>query len=116
MPSQLENLSSDNNKRTGSQLVMGTIAENLTGRRTDAGISQAELAHASRVSQQLISQIERGVNLSTKHLPALARALRCSVSDLDESFFGAESGVDTPILLDTPAPPRPAAARPYGDF
>jgi phage repressor protein C with HTH and peptisase S24 domain len=71
---------------------MGSIAENLTATRKAAGMSQVDLATASGVSQQLISQIERGSNLSTKHLPALARALGCAVSDLDEAYRFA--GVD----------------------
>ena len=38
------------------------------------------------MSQQLISQLERGEWRSTKNLPALAEALGCSVFDLDERY------------------------------
>lgn len=48
--------------------------------------SQAQLASASGVSQQLISQIERDINESTKELPALANALGVKPSDLDPAF------------------------------
>ncbi len=64
------------------------IAKNLTRLRTGAGLSQAGLARLSGVSQQLISQIERGENLSTKHLPRLANALGVSVGEIDPSFRG----------------------------
>jgi len=62
------------------------IAQNLKRLRTDAGMSQAALAKAAGVSQQLISQIERDVNQSTTELPALARALGISVQDIDPSL------------------------------
>lgn len=62
------------------------ISDRLTSLRREAGLSQGQLAEKSGVSQQLISQIERGLNLSTKHLPALAKALGCGVSDLDPSY------------------------------
>ena len=100
MNRQLENLCGFINKPTGIKVAMGTIAENVTCRRKDAGLSQTELADVSGVSQQLISQIERGVNLSTKYLPALARALRCSVSDLDEDFFGLETDPNLPARVE----------------
>lgn len=38
------------------------------------------------VSQQLISQLERGENASTKELPDLARALKKSVYEIDPKF------------------------------
>lgn len=63
-----------------------SIAQNLIRLRKAAGYSQVELAERSKVSQQLISQIERGENTSTKYLPALVAALGCRVGDLDESY------------------------------
>jgi transcriptional regulator with XRE-family HTH domain len=63
------------------------IAQNLIRLRKVTGYSQVELAERSKVSQQLISQIERGENTSTKYLPALAGALGCRVGDLDESYI-----------------------------
>jgi len=63
-----------------------SIAENLIRLRKAAGLSQTQLAEKSHTSQQLISQIEGGINNTTKHLPALAKALDCKVSDIDESY------------------------------
>lgn len=65
-----------------------TIGTNLKRLRREAGLSQAKLASLSRVSQQLISQLENDTNSSTKELPALAKALGVSVGDIDESFAG----------------------------
>jgi transcriptional regulator with XRE-family HTH domain len=62
------------------------IAENLKAQRGQKKISQEKLAKLSGVSQQLISQIENGKNTSTKSLPDLAKALECSVSDLDPAY------------------------------
>lgn len=60
-----------------------TIGGRLTVRRTRAGMSQADLARVSGVTQSHISQIERGIrtpNLST--LAGLAKGLRCRIGDL----------------------------------
>lgn len=65
-----------------------SIAKNLTRIRSGAGLSQAALAKLSGVSQQLISQIERGENSSTKHLPKLANALGVGVAELDPNYSG----------------------------
>ena len=65
---------------------MSSIARQVIALRKAAGMSQADLAAASGVSRQLISQIERGENLSTTRLPALASALDCLVVDLDNRF------------------------------
>lgn len=62
------------------------IASNLKRLRRESGLTQTQLAEQSGVSQQLISQIERGVNLSTKELPALARALGVPVHEIDQSY------------------------------
>lgn len=62
------------------------IALKLLEFRNAAGLSQAQLARKSGVSQQLISQIERGENLSTKHLHKLARALDRNLTDFDPSL------------------------------
>jgi len=72
-------------KRTGNVQPMG-IADNLKRLRNAAGMSQHKLAEKSGVSQQLISQIERGENTSTKYLPALASAIGCQISDIDPSY------------------------------
>lgn len=63
------------------------IAENLKRLRTEARLSQPQLANRSGVSQQLISQIESGKNATTKHLPKLARALQVSVYEIDPTFM-----------------------------
>lgn len=65
-----------------------SIAKNLTRIRSAAGLSQGALAKLSGVSQQLISQIERGENSSTKHLPKLANALGVGIADLDPTYSG----------------------------
>lgn len=49
-------------------------------------MSQAALAEAAGVKQQLISQIENGKNVTTKKLPDIARALNCEVYDLDPNY------------------------------
>ncbi len=59
------------------------ISLKLKAFRTEASLSQHELARASGVSQQLISQIENGKNASTKHLHKLARALGKKLTDFD---------------------------------
>lgn len=65
-----------------------TIASNLKRLRKAAGLSQTGLADLSGVSQQLISQIESGANVTTKYLPALATALQCKVTEIDENYVG----------------------------
>ena len=62
------------------------IAQNLRRLRKAAKLSQEALAKKAGGSQQLISQIEREVNSSTKELPDLARALGVAVDAIDESF------------------------------
>jgi transcriptional regulator with XRE-family HTH domain len=62
------------------------IPENIKALREAAGLSQTQLAKLARVSQQLISQLERGENTTTKYLPQIARALGKTVADLDPSF------------------------------
>lgn len=62
------------------------IGANIKRLRESKGWKQPDLARASGVSQQLVSQIERGINRSTKHLPALARALGVTVPEIDPSY------------------------------
>lgn len=62
------------------------IGENLRKLRQERRLSQKTLAELSGVSQQLISQIERGENRTTKELPDLARALGVGVQEIDESY------------------------------
>lgn len=87
---------------------MPELSENLKRIRESKGLSQAKLARTSGVSQQLISQIERGVNTTTKELPKLASALQVSVSDLDEHFEPVTANAEEEDILARyrQAPPR----------
>lgn len=77
-------------------------------------MSQPALAKASGVSQQLISQLERGENVKTTRLPDLARALSVALDDLDESYSGlADIDAGTVPLVDYVG--AGAAAHYYGD-
>jgi len=61
----------------------------LRERRRQAKITQAELAQALQYdSSQLISNIERGVSLlPSRRLPDFARALGCSLLELEVRYF-----------------------------
>lgn len=63
-----------------------SVAEKIAAYRKEKGLSQKELAEESGVSQQLISQIERGVNRTTKYIPALARAHGRTLQEIDPSL------------------------------
>lgn len=65
---------------------MNDISSKIRTLRAEALLSQGGLAAKAGVSQQLVSQLERGENTSTKHLPKLARALGVDVGDLDPAF------------------------------
>lgn len=62
------------------------IAQNLRRLRKEAKLSQEALAKKAGVSQQLISQIERGENSTTKEIADLSRALGVAVDAIDENF------------------------------
>lgn len=87
---------------------MPELSENLKRIRESQGLSQAKLAQNSGVSQQLISQIERGINTTTKELPKLAASLSVTVADLDESFELVTKNADEEDILARyrKAPPR----------
>lgn len=70
--------------------LMG-IPENLKRLRKREKLSQAALAKKAGVAQQLISQLERGENLTTKKLPEIARALNATLLELDPSLQDAIS-------------------------
>ncbi len=81
------------------------LMDNLKRIRKAAGISQATLAATANVSQQLISRLESGKDMTTKKLPEIARALKVSAYDLDENY-AAEGGTDeelVQLLLQAPA-------------
>lgn len=71
-----------------------SLSENVKKRRAEKRMSQAVLAERAGLSQQLISQIERGVNrsMTADNLAALAKALECPVTDLSPSLEGMFSG------------------------
>jgi transcriptional regulator with XRE-family HTH domain len=71
-----------------------TVAANLKRLRLDRQLSQGRLAELANVSQQLVSQIERGENVSTKYLPQIAVALNCKVDELDPSYRVTEPAQD----------------------
>ncbi len=57
--------------------------------RKQAGVTQADLAHALGYdSSQLISNIERGVSLlPSKRLPEFAKTLGCSLLEMEIRYF-----------------------------
>lgn len=71
------------------------IAENLKTLRKSKKLSQVQLAELAGVSQQLISQIERGVNQTTKELPVLAQALGVGVYEIDPAYTPDAEGIPT---------------------
>jgi transcriptional regulator with XRE-family HTH domain len=76
---------------------MGTVGENLRHWRSKRGMSQDGLERASGVTQGQISAIENGQEgAGKKTLGRLATALRCSISQLDESL----ASVTAPISID----------------
>ncbi|WP_337267424.1 XRE family transcriptional regulator [Oryzifoliimicrobium ureilyticus] len=77
---------------------MSTIAENLRRIRKISGLSQALLASKAGVSQQLISQLERGENNKTTELPAIAAALGVAVHEIDEDFTPGTTGMPTKVI------------------
>ena len=78
------------------------IAENLKRLRAREKRSQPALARMAGVSQQLISQLERGENTTPQRLPEIARALNATVYELDENFLGDATGpgaaIPVPVL------------------
>lgn len=74
-------------KGAGRIAAIMTIAANIRKLRKKAKLSQAELGRRAGVAQQLISQIENGVNQDTKKLPEIAIALGCRVEEIDPDFY-----------------------------
>lgn len=81
------------------------VPENIKALRRNAGLSQPALAEKAGVSQQLISQLENGRNLSTKYLPQIARALGVSVAAIDPAYIAPPDALGPAVSLkDTGAP------------
>ena len=57
---------------------METLASRARARRTELGLTQAEVARASGLKQSDVSKIENGNIQKTTEMIGLARALRCS--------------------------------------
>lgn len=74
------------------------LKDNLKRIREARKISQSGLARAANVSQQLISRLESGLDLTTKKLPEIARALNVSAYEIDENF----SPEDTSSIVTAP--------------
>lgn len=63
-----------------------SIPENIKRLRKAKRLSQPQLAKAAGVSQQLISQLENGINLTTKFLPDIAKALGATMGEIDKAY------------------------------
>lgn len=72
-----------------------TVGKNLKQIRKDKGISQVSLAKMANVSQQLISQLESGTNVTTNRLPQIAHVLGVEVWEIDPKF---KPGASSPHL------------------
>jgi transcriptional regulator with XRE-family HTH domain len=68
------------------------LKDNLKRLREERGLSQTGLAKLAVVSQQLISRLESGLDLTTKKLPEIARALSVTPSEIDENFAIEDRG------------------------
>lgn len=79
-----------------------SFAERVKARRNELGFSQAALARAAGLSPPTINEIESGKNMTSRHLPALARALRCNPLYLTDGKLPKESdsGTIIPAMLD----------------
>lgn len=70
------------------------LSENVKRFRKEAGLSQKALAELAGLSQQLISQIESGLNrsMTAENLAALAKALDRQVFDLEPDLASVMQG------------------------
>lgn len=76
-----------------------TVGKNLKRIRKDKGISQVSLAKMANVSQQLISQLESGTNVTTNRLPEIAHVLGVEVWEIDPKYMpGVSSTHSDPEL------------------
>ncbi|MCK0554493.1 helix-turn-helix domain-containing protein [Pantoea ananatis] len=58
---------------------MTTIAKRVQSKRSELGLTQAELAERVGTSQQAIEQLENGKTKRPRYLPELAKALGCEI-------------------------------------
>lgn len=79
---------------------MDTFADRVRMTRTEQGMSQAELAKASGISQSTIAQIESGRNKGTTKIVDLARALGVNPYWLLQKK-GPKNGLYLPVLAKT---------------
>lgn len=91
---------------------MSTFAERVCAERERQKMSQDDLSKAAGVSQSTIAQIERGRNKGTKHILALARALRVSPEWL-ESGKGHRLQLNLTKLGDLPSEDDPEPGSPF---
>ncbi|WP_210459097.1 LexA family protein [Pantoea ananatis] len=70
---------------------MTTIAKRVQSKRSELGLTQAELAERVGTSQQAIEQLENGKTKRPRYLPELARALGC---EIDWLITGTKSGTN----------------------
>jgi transcriptional regulator with XRE-family HTH domain len=66
--------------------IMKTLGQRIKFYRDQAGLTQKQLATKAYVSQPTIAELESGMQQSTRKLPAIAKALRVSIADLDPDF------------------------------
>lgn len=57
---------------------MKDVGKRVANRRRNLNITQTELADAIGVKQQTIQAIERGTTKASRHLPEIAKVLRCT--------------------------------------
>lgn len=67
-------------------MCMSTLAERVKAAREHAGLKQAPLAKMVGVEQPVISQLERGKNLQSAHLPKIAHATGVSAIWLSDEI------------------------------
>jgi transcriptional regulator with XRE-family HTH domain len=82
---------------------MKTLAERVRHFRKKLDLTQKELAELAGVSQPTIADIERGDQLSTRKLPAIAKALKVTVGELDPDFKNQWSDVNAVNVEQTQA-------------
>ncbi|WP_153100821.1 helix-turn-helix domain-containing protein [Paraburkholderia hayleyella] len=90
---------------------MDTFGERVRAKRIEAGLTQADLARDSGISQSTIAQIESGRNQGSKHLLALAEALHVTALWLQN---GGRTGGDS--KSNKPLPRRSSIAEQIADL